>query len=187
MSCRPRWPGAGLPHSFPGTRSGRARGRARRSGCRRPRAPRRAGSGARRRTRRAAPTSSGSTGRGVAQLDPVHPAALEQAAAPSPGVIEANQVGMNGWAMTASPPASWIASTVSSTDMCMRICRSRKSPTMWMPGGNDAVTSSPRTTSTPSAAPASIAGSEVRDRVVIRDAEHVQTDCGCGANQVRRR
>ena len=67
-----------------------------------------------------------------------------------PGVIEANQVGMNGWAMIASPPASWMASIVSSTDMCMRICRSRKSPRMWIPGGNDAVTSSPRTTSTPS-------------------------------------
>ena len=57
---------------------------------------------------------------------------------------------------------------------------------MWIPGGNEAVTSSPRTTSTPSEAPASIAGSELRDRVVIGDAEHVQTDRGGSANQVHR-
>jgi len=44
-------------------------------------------------------------------------------------------VGMKGWATTARPPASWMASTVSSTDMCIRIARSMKRATTWMPGG----------------------------------------------------
>ena len=58
---------------------------------------------------------------------------------------------------------------------------------MWIPGGNDAVTSSPRTTSTPSEAPSSDRSAEVGHRVVVGDAEHVQSDGGGRANQVRRR
>ena len=55
---------------------------------------------------------------------------------------------------------------------------------MWIPGGNDAVTSSPRTTSTPSDAPSSIAATELGHRVVIGDAEHVEPDGRSSANQL---
>lgn len=64
---------------------------------------------------------------------------------------------MKGWATTARPPASWMASMVSSTDMCIRIARSMKRATTWMPGGKAQVTSSPATTSTPRPAPTSVA------------------------------
>ena len=74
-------------------------------------------------------------------------------------MIEANQVGMKGWATTASPPASWIASIVSSTGMCIRIARRMKRATTWIPGGKLQVTSSPATTSIPSSAPTSVASS----------------------------
>src|ERR1039458_4768089 len=66
---------------------------------------------------------------------------------------------MKGWATTAKPPASWMASTVSSTGMCIRIARSTKRATTWMPGGKAQVTSSPATTSMPSLAPTSVASS----------------------------
>ena len=52
-----------------------------------------------------------------------------------------------------------MASTVSSTDMCIRIGRRMKRATTWIPGGKAQVTSSPATTSTPSSAPTSVASS----------------------------
>ena len=64
--------------------------------------------GARHRRRPAAPTSGATPVRyGEARSRPRANSRAECRA--FPGVIDANHVGMNGWAMTARPPASWMA------------------------------------------------------------------------------
>src|SRR5439155_10334561 len=60
---------------------------------------------------------------------------------------------MKGWGMTASPPWSWIASTVSSRLIRLLTGRSRNQPTTCVWAGHRVVISCPRTTARPASSP----------------------------------